>query len=79
MPVAAELTTLEGDKVRIESRRGELVLPAWINGRSIPQKGMVFVPFFDESGLINKVTLDAYCPMSKEPDYKKCAVEVEKV
>ena len=76
---AARLNISTGDKVRIESRRGELVLPAWINGRSVPQKGMVFVPFFDEAGLINKVTLDAYCPMSKEPDYKKCAVKVEKV
>ncbi len=40
---------------------------------------MVFVPFFDETKLINFVTLDAYCPMSKEPDYKKCAVRLERV
>ena len=76
---AARLNISTGDQVRIQSRRGELTLPAWINGRSIPQKGMVYVPFFDENGLINRVTLDAYCPMSKEPDYKKCAVSVEKV
>ncbi len=25
------------------------------------------------------VTLDAFCPISKEPDYKKCAVKIEKV
>ena len=76
---AAKLNISTGDKVRLKSRRGEITLPAWINGRSLPQKGMVFVPFFDESLLINNVTLDAYCPMSKEPDYKKCAVQVEKV
>ncbi len=76
---AAKLNISTGDQVRLKSRRGELTLPAWINGRSIPQKGMVFVPFFDEGKLINLVTLDAYCPMSKEPDYKKCAVHVEKV
>ena len=29
--------------------------------------------------VINLVTLDAYCPISKEPDYKKCAVRLEKV
>jgi nitrate reductase NapA len=29
--------------------------------------------------LINKLTLDATCPISKETDYKKCAVRVRKV
>ena len=41
------------------------------------QPGHVFVPFFDEKSAINDLTLDAFCPMSKEPDYKKCAVKVE--
>ena len=44
----------------------------------VPQRGLVFVPFFDESRLINDVTLDAYCPISREPDYKKCAVRMER-
>lgn len=69
----------DGHKVRIRSRRGSIDLPVSVNGRSIPQKGSVFVPFFDETKLINQVTLDAYCPMSKEPDYKKCAVNLEKI
>jgi nitrate reductase NapA len=38
----------------------------------------VFVPFFDEAYLINLLTLDAHCPISKQPDYKKCAVRLEK-
>jgi nitrate reductase NapA len=37
----------------------------------------VFVQFFDESRAVNLLTLDFYCPISKEPDYKKCAVRVE--
>ena len=37
--------------------------------------GLVFVPWFDENVLINKLTLDATCPISKETDYKKCAVQ----
>jgi hypothetical protein len=37
--------------------------------------GLVFVPFFDESKLVNKLTLDATCPISKETDFKKCAVQ----
>jgi nitrate reductase NapA len=36
----------------------------------------VFVPFFDASQLINKVTLDATDPISKQTDFKKCAVKV---
>jgi len=36
----------------------------------------VFVPFFDEQKLVNKLTLDATCPLSKETDFKKTAVKV---
>ena len=42
-------------------------------------KGVVFVPWFDEGQLINKLTLDATCPLSKETDFKKCACKVERV
>jgi len=38
----------------------------------------VFIPWFDASQLVNKLTLDATCPISKETDFKKCAVKVEK-
>ncbi len=66
------------EKVKLSTRRGEIVMKASINERGVPPKGQVFVPFFDESYLINELTLDAYCPISKQPDYKKCAVKVEK-
>ncbi len=75
---AARLNIVTGSRVRLTSRRGEIVLPAWINGRSMPAKGSVFVPFFAEESLINELTLEAFCPLSKEPDYKKCAVRIEK-
>ncbi|MCP4020599.1 MAG: molybdopterin-dependent oxidoreductase [Desulfobacteraceae bacterium] len=76
---AKSLGVVNGSKVKITSRRGSLVMKANINGRGNPPAGMVFVPFFDESYLINEVTLDAFCPISKQPDYKKCAVKLEKV
>ncbi|MBL9172139.1 MAG: molybdopterin-dependent oxidoreductase [Verrucomicrobiales bacterium] len=76
---ATRLNISTGDKVRLKSRRGEIVLPAWINGRSTPARGSVFVPFFAEESLINLLTLEAHCPLSKEPDYKKCAVQVARV
>ena len=45
-------------------------------GRNKPPVGLVYVPFSDESRLVNKLTLDATCPISKETDFKKCAVKV---
>jgi nitrate reductase NapA len=65
-------------KVRVSSRRGSLVLTADLRGRGRAEKGNVFVAFFDEGKLINELCLDAYCPISGEPDYKKCAVKLEK-
>ncbi|MBX9579412.1 MAG: molybdopterin-dependent oxidoreductase [Gemmataceae bacterium] len=76
---AAALGLKTGDKVRLETRRGSLELTAWIDGRGRCPKGHVFVPFFDETKPINRLTLDAHCPFSKEPDYKKCAVRLVKV
>jgi nitrate reductase NapA len=48
-------------------------------GRNKPPMGLIFVPFFDANKLINKVTLDATDPISKQTDYKKCAVKIEVV
>ena len=76
---AAELGVKSGDRVRLVSRRGELELPVAVDGRGQPPRGSVFVPFFDESRLVNLVTLDAMDSISKQPDYKKCAVRVERV
>ncbi len=66
------------DWVIVKSRRGETKVKAVINGRGKPPKGLVYVPFFAEETLINDTTLDAYCPISKQPDFKKCAVKVIK-
>jgi nitrate reductase NapA len=75
---ARRLGISNGDQVRLVSRRSSLTLPAQIDQRGQPPEGQVFVPFFDESMLVNELTLDAFCPISKQPDYKKCAVRVEK-
>lgn len=69
----------QGDYVWIESRRGRVKTHIDINGRNTMPKGSIFVPFFDEKVLINKVCLDATCPISKETDFKKCAVKIYKV
>jgi nitrate reductase NapA len=67
-----------GMAVKVQSRRGEIEARIETRGRNKPPRGLVFVPFFDESKLVNKLTLDATCPISKETDFKKCAVKVVK-
>ena len=40
--------------------------------------GQVFVPFHFAEWNINEVTQDIFDPISREPNYKQCAVRVEK-
>ncbi|MBE8168812.1 MAG: nitrate reductase catalytic subunit NapA [Shewanella sp.] len=67
-----------GDEIFVVSRRGEIRTRVETRGRNKPPIGLVFVPWFDATQLINKVTLDATDPISKQTDYKKCAVKVIK-
>ena len=69
----------QGTEVRVVSRRGEIRSRIETRGRNRMPRGVVFVPWFDASQLINKVTLDATDPISKQTDYKKCAVKVSAV
>jgi len=75
---ARKLGVRTGDMVRIRSRRGQALLPARVV--AAPQPGMVFVPWHwaDENSLINYVTIDAYDPGSKQPEFKICAVQLAK-
>ena len=73
---AAKRDLRRGQEVRIASRRGEIRTRVETRGRNKMPPGVVFVPFFDASQLINKVTLDATDPISKQTDFKKCAVKV---
>ena len=73
---AAERGLNRGQTVKIQTRRGEVLTRVETKGRNKPPRGLVYFPFFDESQLANKLTLDATCPISKETDYKKCACKV---
>jgi nitrate reductase NapA len=66
------------DLAWVESRRGKITARVEIGGRNKVPRGLIFVPWFDEGVFINKVTLDATCPISKETDFKKCAVKIYK-
>ncbi len=73
---AKKLKLSRGSEVRVVSRRGEIRTRVETRGRNRPPPGLVFVPWFDASQLINKVTLDATDPISKQTDFKKCAVKI---
>jgi nitrate reductase NapA len=76
---AAARGLARNDEAVVESRRGSVRVRVETQGRNLPPKGLVFVPWFDENVLINKLTLDATCPISKEADFKKCACRVRKL
>ncbi|MBT3210081.1 MAG: nitrate reductase catalytic subunit NapA [Bacteroidetes bacterium] len=73
---AAEMGVQQGDLVWIESRRGKIKAHIDVRGRNRTPKGLIYVPWFDEKVFINKVCLDATCPISKQTDFKKCAVKI---
>jgi nitrate reductase NapA len=76
---ARKLGLRRGDQVELVSRRGAMRTRVETRGRNKPPAGLVFVPWFDASQLINKVTLDATCPISLQTDFKKCAINIRKV
>jgi nitrate reductase NapA len=67
-----------GVKIKVATRRGEIISTVETRGRNKPPEGLIFIPWFDASRLVNKLTLDQTDPLSKETDYKKCACKVEK-
>jgi nitrate reductase NapA len=73
---AAARKLRRGSEVLVQSRRGEVRMRIETRGRNKPPRGLVFVPWFDSTRLINKVTLDATDPISKQTDFKKCACRI---
>lgn len=65
-----------GDAVRVRSRRGEIVARAEISPKAVP--GTVFVPFHFAEAAANLLTIAALDPVAKIPEYKVCAVQIEK-
>jgi nitrate reductase NapA len=76
---ARDLGVRNRDTVRLVSRRGTVEMQARINYRSQPPRGQLFAPWFDENRPVNRLTLDACCPLSGQPDAASCAVRVERL
>ncbi len=71
---AARLGVEDGNAVRVSSRRGSVVVRAWVNERAT--LGVVFLPFAFSEAAANLLTIDALDPQAKIPEYKACAVRV---
>jgi nitrate reductase NapA len=76
---AKVLGVRRGDEIEVASRRGRMRSRVETRGRNKVPRGVIFVPWFDSSQLINKLTLDATDPISLQTDFKKCACKVVKV
>ena len=74
---AAEMGILDNEKIKISSRRGEIEAKAKITDKV--HKGVVFIPFHFVEGAANTLTNPVLDPVAKIPEYKVCAVKVEKI
>jgi predicted molibdopterin-dependent oxidoreductase YjgC len=72
-----ELGIEEEEVVRVSSRRGDINVAVKITKRS--PKGVVFIPFHFIEAPANRLTNPAFDPIAKIPEYKVCAVRVEKI
>jgi formate dehydrogenase alpha subunit len=74
---ARDLGIKNGERVRVSSRRGEIQIKAKVSRRV--NRGTVFIPFHFAEAAANILTNPAYDPAAKIPEYKACAVKVEKL
>ena len=73
---AEKLAVQDGEVVSLATRRGEIQIPARISHKVKP--GLLFVPFHFAENSANILTNSAFDPIAKIPEYKVCAVKIEK-
>ena len=71
---ASMLGIVDGQSVRVASRRGSVVLRASVTEKTTA--GVVFIPFHFHEAAANLLTIDALDPQAKIPEFKACAVQV---
>ncbi|MEU7133598.1 molybdopterin oxidoreductase family protein [Streptomyces sp. NPDC046261] len=75
--LAARLGVADGDLLTVTSRRGRATAPAHVTSAIRPDT--VFMPFhWPGAGSANLLTNPALDPVSRMPEFKVCAVRVEK-
>jgi formate dehydrogenase major subunit len=74
---AMRMNIQNGEKIKLRSRRGEVVSTARVTDEVGPGVLMMTMHFADAAA--NLLTNDALDPLSKMPELKHCAVSVEKI
>ena len=75
---AERLGVADGDDVRVTSRRGSVVAPAFVDPSLRP--GVVFMTLhYPDDVPTNVLTIDEFDPKSGTAEFKACAVRVEPV
>ena len=74
---AARLKVADGEMVKVSSRRGEVSVKTDVTEKIQP--GVVFMTFHFAESAANLLTNGAVDPVAKIPEYKACAVKVEKL
>ncbi|MBW2616171.1 MAG: hypothetical protein JRD02_08360 [Deltaproteobacteria bacterium] len=73
---AGSIGISQGDEVKVESRRGQIIAKTMVTERV--KQGLVFMPFHFIENRANILTNPAHDPIAKIPEFKVCAVRVEK-
>jgi predicted molibdopterin-dependent oxidoreductase YjgC len=74
---ARRFNITDSEKVLASSRRGEMEVKVHITDRVQP--GITFLAFHNRDALTNLLTNDALDPICKIPEYKSCAIKIEKL
>ncbi|MCQ9207014.1 MAG: formate dehydrogenase subunit alpha [Omnitrophica bacterium] len=74
---AGKMGIRNGEKVKVTSRRGHVELAARVTGKVAVKS--CFIPFHYREAAANVLTINAIDPIAKIPEYKVCAVKVEKI
>jgi len=75
--LAKELGIAQGEKIRVLSRRGEIEIKADLSERM--EKNTIFIPFHFVESAANMLTNPAFDPIAKIPEFKVCAVKIQKM
>lgn len=71
---AGRLGVRTRNRVRVLSRRGEIVVNVLVTDRT--PEGIVFIPFHFRDAAVNLITNPAVDPIAKIPEFKVCAVRI---
>jgi anaerobic selenocysteine-containing dehydrogenase len=73
---ASALGIADGEMIKVVSRRGAVVAKARVTEAS--PAGVIFMTFHFTESPTNQLTNSALDPVAKTPEYKVCAVRIEK-